>query len=556
MACLTRDGVLMSGWNTEPGSDDGAGGMLVPAKASRCFQSGREGNHWKAFIRELPLLKSSRIISFRDKVLEFSQVLNIESEEMTKSQMVLVGSITPRTPNVSLRVKILSIETLTKQNFNNGQPFLDVILTDREGDRIGLTLITAMKKKYEEVLKEQHIYDLKNVYVQQNNFQRDGHHWNHKSKLVINNKTSVVPISSTDWVGSDGFKFVPFNDLIKCHLPNKHTADVIGRVQFYNREPKSSRSSDDPTSKYINLELKDLDGAIVSCSIWGQHMLEFLTYMKQLEEQQCVVLIIQFGRTQKYQNQLTVTTDWTHTRLFMDANISVVTEFRSRYLELFGNDDTSSSIVPSQTPTLTPLGKPLDEWFNNVLCVECSDLSVENSGTYIVEAEIIAIEPEDIYMVLALKRSCGGCRNNPQVAVRYLTLIYKILRFKVSVRVADADGYATFTLFETQVNKYVTKSAYELLKGLPEDQDQPDELDALNYTVKDATTDDAFLAKYHEQLKCGSTNLSSDRNENVDLGNSTGYTPPKKVIKQEPKGSPVSVKSSTTKAKKAILADD
>ncbi|XP_071726849.1 uncharacterized protein [Rutidosis leptorrhynchoides] len=161
-----------------------------------------------------------------------------------------------------------------------------------------------------------------------------------------------------------------------------------------------------------------------------------------------------------------------------------------------------------------------------------------SEGIFVVEAEIIAIEPDEMWSYIAskkchkkapttskdvdltldsdqqllLKCTCKDCGKNPQVA----------LRFKVSVRVADDTGVETFTLFESLVKKYVTKTAYEIKKSLPEDDDQTVELEALvgntllfkvemngnnkkytqsNYTVKEALNDEVFVEKFREQFK-------------------------------------------------------
>ncbi|XP_071690019.1 uncharacterized protein [Rutidosis leptorrhynchoides] len=284
------------------------------------------------------------------------------------------------------------------------------------------------------------------------------------------------------------------------------------------------------------------------------------------------------------------------------------------------NSTTNSGI--SFAPSLTPPTDKLDEWFDSVTCVGCDELDISGPGIYAVQAEIIAVLPDDDWCyiackkcykkantidplvdltlgiddLLALKRKCSGkCGDCPK----------PVLRFKVSVRVADktdeTNGTASFTLFETQVSKFVTKTAYQLQKSLPEGQEQPDELDELIgnvlifkvavtentlsrespvYTVKDATGDSIFIDKFAElynkfkggkptkmnhsvdtssqpsaSTKCGSNKVVEDVLA-VNLGTSSGYTPPKKVIKKEPTESPLSVKSSTTKAKKSIQLDN
>ncbi|XP_071738858.1 uncharacterized protein [Rutidosis leptorrhynchoides] len=394
-----------------------------------------------------------------------------------KSKLLMVGAITPRSPSVCTRVKILSIETLTKSNFDNGLPFLDVIATDERGDQIALTLKNTHKKKYEDLLKEHNVYALKNV-----------------GTLKLNNQgTNLNHLPSTQWSGSNGFKFIPFLDLITCQLPEKHTADVVSRVNFYDREPKSYGTGSDDKSKYINLEHKDLDGSIVSCTVFAKYMVNFLAYMKTVEENQCVILTIQFGRTRKYQRQLTVGIDWSHTRVFMDNDIPVIDDFRNRYME-------GVFVVEAEIIAVEP-----DETWSYIACKKCHTKEPPTSKD--VDFTL------DIDQQLLLKRRCKDRGQNPQVA----------LRFKVSVRVADDTGVATFTLFESLVEINGNNKKYTQSK----------------YTVKEASTDDLDRKKIKQMkleaemsdlsfsTKCGSSSMLSKDKHTVDLTSSTRYTPPK-----------------------------
>ncbi|XP_071712816.1 uncharacterized protein [Rutidosis leptorrhynchoides] len=405
------------------------------------------------------------------------------------------AAITTKKPNINIRCKLLSIETFSKPNVDNGAPYLEVIAINEKGDRICITLKNHMKKKHENLLKEQEAYIVQNIYVQNNFNINKLNHWVHSY--------------------------------------------VIGKVQYYYREPKSYGSNTDEKSKYINLELKDLEGSVIRCTLFRDYMVKFLGHMKIVKDDECVILFyteIQFPNSNVIVGHLTVSTDWNFTRIFIDSDLSCIADFRTSILANHNNEDSEVSLAPSMIPSLTHPTKDIDEWFAKSTCVTCDDLSFESPGFYVILAEIITIEPDmpwcyisckkchktakpvskevdltlDIDQQLALKLTCSGtCGDNPQVA----------LRFKVIVRVADDYDTATLTIFETVVNKYVTKSAYLLKKSLKEDDDQPEELEALlgntllfrleitgynkkyttsNYILKDVTTDESFIQKYKE----------------------------------------------------------
>ncbi|XP_071736331.1 uncharacterized protein [Rutidosis leptorrhynchoides] len=164
--------------------------------------------------------------------------------------------------------------------------------------------------------------------------------------------------------------------------------------------------------------------------------------------------------------------------------------------------------------------------------------------------------------------------------------------FKVPIRVENLSGTASFTVFETVVKKFVTNTAYQLMKELSEDDDYPDEFEALlektllfkievtnynndrgirNYTVKDATDDPEYLEIFETfkvdhpfqfedvefepssstqtySVNCAS-NASAIGSRTIDLSDDIGFSPPLKKIKQELLTTPGSVKSSTSKVK-------
>ncbi|XP_071740049.1 uncharacterized protein [Rutidosis leptorrhynchoides] len=213
--------------------------------------------------------------------------------------------------------------------------------------------------------------------------------------------------------------------------------------------------------------------------------------------------------------QMTIRSDWNYTKVIINGDIQEVKEFRTCLMEMHANDESVGSLAPS----LTPPGDKLQGWFDKVTCVGCDELAIssvlhrlqemlqkENTAKPLVDLTLSMDE------LLSLKRKC------------VLVNVVKTQTFKVSVLGADKtdddNSTASFTLFQSQVVKYVTKSAYQLYKMLPEGQDQPVEFDALIgnilffkvevnnytlirdnpvYTVKDATGDPVFIEKFTEE---------------------------------------------------------
>ncbi|XP_071719318.1 uncharacterized protein [Rutidosis leptorrhynchoides] len=239
---------------------------------------------------------------------------------MASNHMLTIKQINPKKVYVNLRVKLLSMETMLNKNFDQGREFLDLVVSDEEGDRIGVTIKNFYKAKYGALLKILHNYIIRNAFVGTNPFKGRITHWNHESKLNINHKTSVLPLPESEWNGDNGFKFIPFDEILDENKTAEHvTADVIGRVSNYSLE-KQYRDGDDLQSKYIVIKLKHLNDNLLSCTLWGTFMREFQKRLKEESDQECVILIVQFGRTKKH-GDVTVRYDWNFTQVSLNAEV-------------------------------------------------------------------------------------------------------------------------------------------------------------------------------------------------------------------------------------------
>ncbi|XP_071721571.1 replication protein A 70 kDa DNA-binding subunit A-like [Rutidosis leptorrhynchoides] len=180
-------------------------------------------------------------------------------------------------------------------------------------------------------MKPQNNYLFNRVFVNNNTSRSKNPHSNHACKLMLEAKTTVLPVESSDWSGDGGFKFIAFSDLLAKNLEEGVSADVIGMVTKFSEE-KQYGNTDDEQSKYRVINLRDLEGLSLSCTLWGKFMRLFYNYVNSEEEKQCVILIIQFGKTKKHGDHLTVRSDWNFTQVLLDVNLQVVTDFRKRYL--------------------------------------------------------------------------------------------------------------------------------------------------------------------------------------------------------------------------------
>ncbi|XP_071688595.1 uncharacterized protein [Rutidosis leptorrhynchoides] len=309
------------------------------------------------------------------------------------------------------------------------------------------------------------------------------------------------------------------------------TNDVIGRVANYS-EVQDFRSTGELKSKYINLQLIDLG----------------LTQIHSSEDSICSLapsLSISSARDPK--------------SFFKKA----------QYVGLDRLNPSMEGIYIIQATINTIL--PDDTWYY-IACKKCN----KSAKPVIPNCDLTL----DVVQLLNLERKCYSCIDKPEVVVR----------FKVPIHVENQTGTASFTIFESVVKKYVTPSAYELIKALSEDDDYPEKLELLlqktllfkidvsgynkereirNYTVKDVTDDPTCFELYEsfkvdqqmvfedveieesseKQTLVGNCVSNASGSQTVDHSHDTCFSPPLKKIKQEGIKSPASVKSSTTKVK-------
>ncbi|XP_071718883.1 replication protein A 70 kDa DNA-binding subunit B-like [Rutidosis leptorrhynchoides] len=443
---------------------------------------------------------------------------------------ISVAAIDRRQVNFNLKVKVVRVVQKLGHGFDEGKPTLELIVCDDMGHKIVVNIRNNLKDKFDVLIKE----------------------WG--------------------------------------------TYYVIGRVSFYG-----------PIQDFKNTgELKN-NSLEVDATLWGKFAIDFDNHIKYVSDDSSVILIIQFGVTKPHNRKLAVSTDWNYTNVVFDKNHPQIVDFRQRLNEIHSGDNSIGSLAPSLS-VIPPRDRNPKAWFKDAKHLGLNQLNPTLKGIFIVVATINTILPDDLWyyiackkcnksakpvtpnydltldidQLLALERKCYACRDKPD----------PVIRFKVPIRVENPTGTASFTVFETVVKKFVTKTAYQLMKEMFEDDDYPEDLEALlektllfkievtnfnnergirNYTVKDATDNPEYLQifetfKVDHPFQCEdvegepssdlltySVNFASNDDasgcRSIDLSDDIGFSPPLKKIKQELLTTPGSVKSSTTKVK-------
>ncbi|XP_071703907.1 uncharacterized protein [Rutidosis leptorrhynchoides] len=373
----------------------------------------------------------------------------------TSKNIIRVSEIDGRKVNFTIKIKVVRLLQKLGYGYDEGKPTLELIVSDEEGAKIVINIRNSLKAKFDNLIREWGFFCISNAAVVDSSLQFWTKHIQHEYELMFTKKTTVVPFPPTEWRGTNGFSFIPFEFLRSKGLKVGVSADVIGRVANYS-EVRDFRNTGELKSKYINLQLIDLSLTQIHSSKDSIYSLA---------------------------PSLSISSARDPNSFFKKA----------QYVGL-------DLLNPSMATINTIL--PDDTWYY-ISCKKCN----KSAKPIIPNCDLTL----DIDQLLNLERKCYGCIKKLDVVVR----------FKVPIRVENQTDTASFTVFESVVKKFVTQSAYELMKALSEDDDYPEELELLlqktllfkinvgaynkergirNYIVKDAT-DDPTCFELYESFK-------------------------------------------------------
>ncbi|XP_071739186.1 uncharacterized protein [Rutidosis leptorrhynchoides] len=442
-----------------------------------------------------------------------------------------------------LKVKILSF---WKTNWN-----FEMIIMDEKNDKIHATIKHEWIHSFEKKLREGFVVIISKFMVTDNKVKFPA--TTHKYKITLL-RGSVVN-QCDNFEGSDnGFDFFSFSELMN-HKNDEHLpVDIIG--------------------------------CVVDCG-------DLTNYNKDKEGK--------IKGVTTYQNALFGTKLWT------DECLPEIKEFRSKYLTSNGGASSSngSTILSSKVKDST-----VDDFLNKDLMKTIDEIvDLTSPGYAVVLAKTSSFQEEHGWNYI-------GCRRDKQKVIKGSVMVTVDdfddgennaadgRLFKVHVRVQDLHGTTSFILFDTDIVKLLNVIAADMVEKQQRDgiDDFPSEFVQLEekkflfkvevskfnvensyrvYTCQKLCSDPAIISEFikedpkcqlnedeefHEDPVCYTDVLSDERggtncgsstrtSESVVGDSSTGFSPLKKTIKQEPGTSPTSVKSSSTKSKKSILSD-
>ncbi|KAK1424181.1 hypothetical protein QVD17_19502 [Tagetes erecta] len=249
---------------------------------------------------------------------------------------------------------------LWKQSFR-----WDLILVDERGSKIQGIIRNHLTDKFADDIKEDVAILIKNFGVAD----QSDKHWviNCDRKINFFGCTEVTPIA--DFAGHPyGFNFVSLTTILDNNVPQESlTVAWVGKLELFKKDGK--------LVKRIHLDVEDLGGVMLRCTIWGPFAKQCNTFVVANQDSmtEMKTIIIQHGRVKEWGGEITVQNDMFATRIFLDEDITESNDLRRRLFDTQSNipedsvsdavnlNDSSQHIVDSKDcASVTGGSKPTD----------------------------------------------------------------------------------------------------------------------------------------------------------------------------------------------------
>ncbi|KAL6579334.1 hypothetical protein OROMI_009550 [Orobanche minor] len=253
------------------------------------------------------------------------------------------------------------------------------------------------------------------------------------------------------------------------------------------------------------------ENSILICTLWGKYAEEISKYLSREEP---IVVIMQFARLKKWNDEWTVGNSFNSTRLLIDSDIDEVLEFKKSMLSATMSPMKSLSRIESQS--VSTILSELAEEYDMKDLVEL--VGIDKPSKWVVVATIDRLQSRFGWYY----NSCRKCLTKAEeiggsIRCRKCKNTNIVPRFKVSVIAMDNTSSVSLILFDQHVNQLLGHNAKDLKEKVEQqggsDFTFPDELNDLKGTTclfKFEVSDYNIQSKYHYYTV---SKLSKDKDE-------------------------------------------
>ncbi|KAL5166857.1 Replication protein A DNA-binding subunit B [Glycine soja] len=346
----------------------------------------------------------------------------------------------------------------------------EMVVVDSDGDEIHVVCKQDQLKSRKADLKENLTYVMHNFKV----IKKDGKFrvCDHGYKLCFTGVT-VVRQCDMERLPFRKFRFVDFSSVIAGHFQIGLLVDVIGVVDEVVFRYVSSKNA------RVVLKLMDLSGQVLSCTLWENYCLQFLSYLNDIEDERPIVILLTHVRIKEAQGLYppSVSNSFKASKLVINDLVLEIQEFRESLLDL--GIEVRSVLAPIGQGSSQILGSfQLSSKDAFLSKTEVKNISQINVSSEVIKSNVSFFKQEIVCVIVAkittivmdnyswCYLTCGQCYKKANIEIVSFTCSYR-----VEVMVNHKGEQTKFLIWDRECAQLIGQSADEVNRLKIEDGD-------------------------------------------------------------------------------------
>ncbi|PWA71253.1 replication protein A 70 kDa DNA-binding subunit B [Artemisia annua] len=384
--------------------------------------------------------------------------------------------------NVKLRVRVLRNwmqPVYGKSHIIN----MELIIMDEQNTRIQAQVRQKQVDKYKHLLQEGNAvtlqrYSLGEIQPKQRIL---------KNGLRLSFLSDTVVEKCDDFSGTlYGFDFRSFKTICNLQVEEVGQFDVIGQViacedlDCYDKNGKQGKKKP--------LTLIDAEGTEMRCTLWGAFAQQFADFLKTCDDHSFIIAVVHLAMMKMWDGKMGVQNGYNATKLFLFSGKECVTasQFKAvddfRQLLLANKADDASEHTVSRISTASKYSTKEDFTTSSEMRHIVELLDVPQGKPSVIVGTVIAICEDEGWCYLG----CGKCKKKVVKTTDIVDLeadtppkpvggptewwcskceaVVASLKtqYRLQIRVQDATGTCSVSLFNDEVLAFADRSAYQL----------------------------------------------------------------------------------------------
>ncbi|MED6185153.1 hypothetical protein PIB30_054285 [Stylosanthes scabra] len=235
-----------------------------------------------------------------------------------------------RPANLGCKFVVASSDCMNCPWISKDATSMELVLQDREGDRIHCSIGRAHVGIFKTVIRESGTYSMQNFVIQMN--VKSPRTTPHQYKLSFYAKTEVRTLASTTFQFSR-FRFMPFPEIEAMPGQNdQFQIDCIGYV-VAKEDPKDMVTKDGLETTCMSLYLEDLEGNKMKCTVF-EDLVGKLVQLAAKDDVQPLIVVAQLFKPCVYLNETYIQNTRYVSKVFLNPEFPEVIAFRDRLVIL------------------------------------------------------------------------------------------------------------------------------------------------------------------------------------------------------------------------------